>query len=277
MVRVPKYYQVKNEILELITGLAPGAPIATERELAERFETSRTTVRQAIAELVVDGRLERTQGRGTFVAQPKLMQVRQLTSFSGDLQAQGQRPGSVMLRIDEQPADEEVSAHLEVALGTPIHRVERLRTAAHEPIAHEIAHLPGPLPDLANQLAAPRIPLPDPRRGLRDPTRLRRGRRRDGPGRPGGGVVARGGHRAADPAGAPDRSERRWAGRRVDAVGVPRRPVPVRRPAWAGGPGAGGLVAAVLWAARRHRGAVRACGWPVATTSGVSPQPARRL
>jgi len=152
-VRVPKYYQVKNEILALISGLAPGSAVATERELAERFETSRTTVRQAIAELVVDGRLERTQGRGTFVAQPKLMQVRQLTSFSRDLQAQGQRPGSVMLRIDEQPADDEVSAHLEVAPGTPIHRVERLRTAADEPIAHEIAHLAGPLPDLANQLA----------------------------------------------------------------------------------------------------------------------------
>ena len=111
----------------------------TERELAERFETSRTTVRQAIAELVVDGRLERTQGRGTFVAQPKLMQVRQLTSFSQDLQSQGRRPGSVMLQIDEQPADAEVSAHLEVPPGTPIHRVERLRTAADEPIAHEIA------------------------------------------------------------------------------------------------------------------------------------------
>ena len=42
--------------------------------------------------------------------------------------------------------------HLEVAPGTPIHRVERLRTAGEEPIAHEIAHLPGPLPDLAGQL-----------------------------------------------------------------------------------------------------------------------------
>ena len=153
MVKVPKYYQVKNEILALMADLAPGAAVPTERELAERFETSRTTVRQAIAELVVDGRLERVQGRGTFVAQPKLMQVRQLTSFSGDLQAQGRRPGSVMLRINEQPADDEVSAHLEVAAGTPIYRVERLRTAANEPIAHEIAHLAGPLPDLAAQLA----------------------------------------------------------------------------------------------------------------------------
>ena len=51
MLRVPKYYQVKNEILELIADLAPGSAVATERELAERFETSRTTVRQAIAEL----------------------------------------------------------------------------------------------------------------------------------------------------------------------------------------------------------------------------------
>lgn len=153
MLKVPKYYQVKNEILALIVDLAPGAAVLTERELADRFETSRTTVRQAIAELVVDGRLERVQGRGTFVAQPKLMQVRQLTSFSGDLQDQGRRPGSVMLRINEQPADEDVSSHLEIATGTPIYRVERLRTAANEPIAHEIAHLVGPLPDLANQLA----------------------------------------------------------------------------------------------------------------------------
>jgi GntR family transcriptional regulator len=153
VLRVPKYYRVKNEILALMADLPPGSAVPTERELAERFETSRTTVRQAIAELVVDGRLERTQGRGTFVAQPKLMQVRQLTSFSQDLQSQGQRPGSVVLQITELPADDEVSAHLEVAPGTPIHRVERLRTAADEPIAHEIAHLRGPLPDLANQLA----------------------------------------------------------------------------------------------------------------------------
>jgi GntR family transcriptional regulator len=152
VVRVPKYYRVKNQILELIAGLDPGTPVPTERDLAERFATSRTTLRQAIAELVVDGRLEHTQGRGTFVAQPKLMQVRQLTSFSQDLQEEGWRPGSVVLKITEEPADAEVATNLQVAPGTPIHRVERLRTAGDEPIAHEIAHLPGPLPDLAAQL-----------------------------------------------------------------------------------------------------------------------------
>jgi GntR family transcriptional regulator len=123
VLKVPKYYRVKSQILALMTDMVPGAAVPTERELAERFETSRTTVRQAIAELVVDGRLERTQGRGTFVAQPKLMQVRQLTSFSQDLQTQGRRPGSRMLRIDQRPADDEVSTHLEVAPGTPVYRV----------------------------------------------------------------------------------------------------------------------------------------------------------
>src|SRR6478672_11211050 len=103
-VKVPRYYAVKTQISDLIDGAPPGTALPTERELAARFATSRTTVRQALAELVVDGRLERTQGRGTFVAQPKLMQVRQLTSLSQDLQAQGRQPGGVVLGIAQQPA-----------------------------------------------------------------------------------------------------------------------------------------------------------------------------
>lgn len=150
--KIPKYYLVKIEILRLTAHLPTGAALPTERELAESLETSRTTVRQAIAELVVDGRLERTQGRGTFVAQPKLMQVRPLTSFSQDLAAEGWRPGSTVLGIDVVAADADVSHHLQLAPGAPVHRVARLRTRADEPIALETAHLPGPLPRLAEEL-----------------------------------------------------------------------------------------------------------------------------
>lgn len=45
-----------------------------------------------------------------------------------------------------------MGAHLRVDPGTLINRVERLRTAGDEPIWHEIAHLPEPLPDLAAAL-----------------------------------------------------------------------------------------------------------------------------
>ncbi len=45
-----------------------GAKLPSERELAERFGTSRTTVRQAIEYLVEAGTLVRSAGKGTFVA-----------------------------------------------------------------------------------------------------------------------------------------------------------------------------------------------------------------
>lgn len=150
--KVPKYYVVKEEILRLIADLPHGAALAPERDLAELLHTSRTTVRQAIAELVVDGRLEHTQGRGTFVAQPKLMQVRPMTSFSQDLSEEGWRPGSRALDVDVVEADADLARHLGLTPGAPVHRVTRLRTQAGEPIALETAHLPGPLPRLAEEL-----------------------------------------------------------------------------------------------------------------------------
>lgn len=150
--KVPKYYRVKEEILALIVDLAPGSVLPTERELAVRYGTSRTTVRQAIAELVVDGRLVRTQGSGTFVAQPKMMRVRPLSSFSQDLAVDGWRPESVVLDISGVVADAELAERLGVQPGVEAQRVERIRTVAGEPIAHEIAYLPRILPGLAERL-----------------------------------------------------------------------------------------------------------------------------
>lgn len=46
----------------------PGERIPTEYELCERFSISRTSVRQALAELTQEGYLYRQQGSGTFVS-----------------------------------------------------------------------------------------------------------------------------------------------------------------------------------------------------------------
>ena len=81
----PKHYRLKQHLSAFAESMPPGTAVPTERALAAEFETSRTTVRQAIAELVVEGRLERTQGKGTFVAFPKLVQPLRLTSYTEDM------------------------------------------------------------------------------------------------------------------------------------------------------------------------------------------------
>lgn len=150
--KVPKYFRVKGQVLDLIADLPVGSPVPTERELAQQYGTSRTTVRQAIADLVIEGRLERAQGRGTFVADPPLMQIRQLTSFTLDTRDEGRQAGSIVLDISDLVADADLATRLETAPGTPAVRVERLRTAGSERTAHEVAHLPGPLAGLADHL-----------------------------------------------------------------------------------------------------------------------------
>lgn len=151
--KVPKYYLVKNQILELTAGLEPGTAVPTERELAERFGTSRTTVRQAIAELVADGRLERTQGRGTFVATPKMLLLPQV-SFSSNAVSQGWRPGRVVVSARCEEASDVVRENLRLEDGAQVTRFEVLRTVDGEPLAHETVHLPGDLTELTGRLEA---------------------------------------------------------------------------------------------------------------------------
>lgn len=149
----PKYYVLKTEVLALIAGLQPGTLIPTERALAETYKTSRTTVRQAISELVAEGRLGRLQGHGTFVAPPKVTHVRQLTSFSDDARSQGLRPDSKLLALGVTTAEREVAANLELDNGAPVTRLERIRLIDGEPLAHEVAWLPGKLPRFRANLA----------------------------------------------------------------------------------------------------------------------------
>lgn len=67
----PKYQQLKEYLVKLIESneLTAGNKIPSENELADKFHISRHTVRRAISELVNEGVLTTTQGKGTFVNQ----------------------------------------------------------------------------------------------------------------------------------------------------------------------------------------------------------------
>ncbi len=66
---VPVYYQLKLLLKKQIEQgqLRSGEKIPTEAELCERYQISRTPVRQALLELTQEGLLTRRAGRGTFV------------------------------------------------------------------------------------------------------------------------------------------------------------------------------------------------------------------
>lgn len=140
--REPKYWGLKRHLLELLSSLPPGSPIPTERSLAADFDVSRTTVRQALAELTVEGRLLRVQGKGTFAAEPKVAQRLQLSSYTEDMRAQGREPSTKLIDVSEVPAEVELARLLAVRPGAKILRLHRVRLADGEPMAIETTHLP---------------------------------------------------------------------------------------------------------------------------------------
>ncbi len=139
--RLPKYYRVKEAIVEEIAGLRPGSPLSDERTLASAFETSRTTVRQALQELFREGRIMRHQGRGTFVAEPKLTLPLRLSSHTEEMHRLGIRPGSRVLSVGDQNADERAAVALGLVADDPLTVISRVRLADDIPLALELTHL----------------------------------------------------------------------------------------------------------------------------------------
>lgn len=142
--RQPLYYQLKGLIEERIGSgeWKPGAQLPSERELCDRFKISRITVRQAIAELVVEGRLTRAHGRGTFVASRVEQRLNRLTGFTQDMQARKQQPGARVLYLEAVPAPPVVARALRLKADEAVILLRRLRLADGEPMAVETAYLP---------------------------------------------------------------------------------------------------------------------------------------
>ncbi|MFD1146272.1 GntR family transcriptional regulator [Saccharothrix hoggarensis] len=139
--RIPRYYAVKTELLWLIDALGEGTALPSERELAERFSVSRVTLRQAVGELVLEGKLQRRQGSGTFVAPPKLVQPLSLVSCAEGLRRQGVDPARSVITVEHLPADDVLSRDLGVDRGDPVIHLEQVLLADGERIGLESTYL----------------------------------------------------------------------------------------------------------------------------------------
>jgi len=141
-----KRAQVRSILEHLIDNeLRSGDAIPSERALVDRLGVSRVTVRQAIADLVEVGVLERVHGKGTYVTGPQVDSWLHLTSFSREMRDRGLVPASVVLSAGEQPAEDDIADGLRIRTGQAVIRVERLRTAEGRPMAYEVGHYPSTL------------------------------------------------------------------------------------------------------------------------------------
>jgi GntR family transcriptional regulator len=142
---IPLHHQVFRDLKSALDAneWRPGDRMPTERALAERYGCSLITVRHALGELVREGRIERTRGRGTFVLQPRIdRDIAGAMSFSEEMQRRGLDPATRVVTGRIEPAGEAVAGSLGIAADDPVVYLERVRLGGGEPLLLEQARLP---------------------------------------------------------------------------------------------------------------------------------------
>ncbi|MFW0179860.1 GntR family transcriptional regulator [Rothia sp. CCM 9418] len=138
----PKYLRLAHYLCT--TYIDQGAPhtlLPTERELQERFNISRDTVRRAIATLQRRGLVYNVQGSGTYVADRYLhAKEPRLISYTEDMDVRGQKPDTSTLRCHPMGADAQTAKNLEIPVGTRVIEIVKIRRADTEPMCYEKAH-----------------------------------------------------------------------------------------------------------------------------------------
>ncbi|MFD0144731.1 MULTISPECIES: GntR family transcriptional regulator [unclassified Streptomyces] len=143
----PKYWHLKTVIGEALdSDFAVGEILPNERELAARFGVARATLRQALEQLELEGRLQRRRGVGTTVAPPRVGVDVSTTQhvWPGVGEETWQ---SVDSARDTAPAA--VAKLLDLAPDEQLHVVRRLRVTHGQPVAAELLYVPSSsVPDL---------------------------------------------------------------------------------------------------------------------------------
>jgi GntR family transcriptional regulator len=142
---IPLHIQLANIIRQQVTEkeVLPGDRLPSERELCEKYQVSRITVRQAISTLSTEGLVYSSAGKGNYIVRPSLNEELQpLSSFTQDLERRGMRSASQVLGANVIPTDQYWSSIFSVPRGAELVSLQRLRLANDQPIAIQITHLP---------------------------------------------------------------------------------------------------------------------------------------
>lgn len=153
-----RWKDVRDEIASRIAQgeLPSGQRLPIEPDLCREFGVGRHSVRRAIRELALEGKVKVVQGNGTFIRNAPTLnyQIGRRTRFRENLRAQGLTPSGEHLSHDVRPAPDHVAAALGTLPGTPVWRLVRRGLADGVPISLTIGwHCAGAFPDLGPRRA----------------------------------------------------------------------------------------------------------------------------
>lgn len=136
---IPLHVQLKEILIKEIKNGNYTDKLPSERELMERFDISRTTVREAISALVNTRVVEKVHGKGTFItAHPVNEWLGNLSSITEIIESMGMKPG-IKLLFQGIQCNPEIGEILGVK---EYYAIERLRFANDNPIAIERNYYP---------------------------------------------------------------------------------------------------------------------------------------
>lgn len=142
----PLYAQISDALIVYIKmkNLKPGDPFPSETDIVEKYGVSRTTVRIAFQRLATEGLITKIQGKGTFVAKPKISGfIQGIRPLEESLSDQGIEittiPLEVGLRLNPTQA---YLKELSLPPESKVFRVFRLKKTGGSPLAIENRYLP---------------------------------------------------------------------------------------------------------------------------------------
>lgn len=136
----PKYWHLKTVLSDALDSeFAVGEILPNERDLAARFGVARATLRQALEQLELEGRLQRRRGVGTTVAPPRVG----LDVMSAPHSWPG-APGDAWQTegYEQVTPPVAVARMLAATHGSTVHAVRRTRLSQGQPVGTEMLYVP---------------------------------------------------------------------------------------------------------------------------------------
>ncbi|MGF1911766.1 phosphonate utilization transcriptional regulator PhnR [Vibrio kasasachensis] len=133
-----QYVKIKDSIVEQIEAgmLAPRQKLPAERKLAESFNTTRVTLREALSLLEADGRIYREDRRGWFISpEPLRYDLALPPHFLNRATAQNRTAKTELILAKVTLANKPATRLLDLPPFSDVYHIDRLRYLEGRPVA----------------------------------------------------------------------------------------------------------------------------------------------